>query len=229
LTGFYFYVILPHHLFALLKRGWEKVEMEILKKFFFKKKRVAILIDGENLYNALVNLGKVGIDMKLLINRLLENDEELIREPVFFTSVKSTDTEKKVNFFEYLIGQGIKIVYKPLPVGQNPKSEIDPEIAVNICRLATQKDVNVIVLISGDHHFVPAVKFAKEKEKKIKVVCTKELLSSELEKISDEWKDLEELVKDIPQKSKIEAKREEALQKLKEGRKIALHNLEEMP
>jgi uncharacterized protein (TIGR00288 family) len=221
--------MLKYLIFVCSFKNWEKEKMELLRKLFLKKKRVAILIDGENLYNALVNLGKVGIDMKLLVDRVLQEEERLVRDPIFYTSVKTTISEQRVNFFEYLMKQGFQVKYKPLSMGQDPKSEIDPEIAVGICKFATQKDIDTIVLVSGDHHFVPAVKFAKEKGKKIRVVCSKDLLSLELAKVADEFIDLQPLVKEIPQKSEIEIKREKALQALKEGKKVILPTLEEAP
>ena len=193
-----------------------------------KPEKLALLIDGENLWNALVDLGKVGIDMGEFVNRLT-NEKELVSCPIYYTSVTTEIPEKALRFFEYLNRQGFKIESKPLFKGEEPKSLIDPWIAVGICRFATKEDVSTIVLVSGDHHFVPAIKFAQEKGKMVKVASVEHLFSKELRETSNEWLNLEEIIKGIPQKSKIEKKREEALETLNRGNRVILSTLEESP
>lgn len=206
----------------------------IWRKFFPKKippEKLAILIDGENLWYSLMELGSLEIsDFQEFKNRLA-GGKELARKPVYYRSVDMEDpkqTLKILGFLAYLENQGYEVKYKPLLKGKEPKSEIDPLIAVDICRIALEKDISTIILVSGDHHFVEALAFAKERGKKIKVASTAP--SKELKKVSDEIIDLKEIVKGITQKSKIEEKREEALEKLKEGKtKIVLPTLEEIP
>lgn len=210
--------------------------IKIWRKFFPEKvkvipEKVAILIDGENLWFSLIGLGSLEIhDFKEFKKRLV-GEKELARPPIYYRSVDTKDAEKTLKtlgFLAYLESQGYEIKYKPLPKGKEPQSEIDPLIAVDICRTAIDKDVSTIILVSGDHHFVPAVVFAKERGKKVKVVSTAPFLSEELKKVSDQIIDLKEIVTGITKKSEIEEKRRKALEKLKSGKKIILSSLEEI-
>lgn len=208
---------------------------KIWRKFFPEKvkvtpERVVILIDGENLWYSLIELGNLEIsDFKEFKNRLV-GGKELARLPVYYRSVDMEEPEQTLKIFgflAYLENQRYEVKYKPLLKGKEPKSEIDPLIAVDICRMALEKDVSTIILVSGDRHFVEALVFAKERGKKIRVVSTAP--SKELKKVSDEVLDLKEIIRGITRKSKIEEKRAEALEKIKEGKKISLPKLEEIP
>lgn len=208
----------------------------LLRKFLPKKEkvkpeRVVILIDGENLWYGLIKLGGLEItDFKEFKKRLADG-KELAKPPTYFRSVdmeEAQQTLKTLGFLAHLENVGYEVKYKPLLKGKESKSEIDPVIAVDICRFATEDDVNNIILVSGDHHFVPAVEFAKEKGKKVIVVSTVDSLSEELKRASDQWVDLKEIIEGITEKSKMEQKREEALEKLNKGKRIGLHNLEEL-
>jgi len=207
-------------------------------KKFFPKEKVVILIDGENLWYSLVELGGLQISdfeefKKRLVN--LAEGKGLARPPIYFRSVDiekpkyPEETIKTLRFLAHLGGLGYEIIKRPLLKEKEPKSEIDPVIAVEICRSAIDKKISTIVLLSGDRHFAPAVEFAKERGKKVKVVSTEASLSAELKKESDQWINLEKLIKGITQKSEMEEKRKEALKKLREGKKITLSDFKEIP
>lgn len=198
-----------------------------------KPKKVAILIDGENFHKSLqLDLSGTEIgDFEEFKNRLLDlvKGRELAQELVYYTSVgvDTKNPERILRLFSLLAKAGFAVKSKPLPKGKEPKSEIDPLIAVGICRSAINRDVSALILVSGDRHFIDAVVFAKEMGKKIIVVSTEESLSEELKKVSDQWVDLKNIIGGITQKSKIEKKREEALKKLNEGKKIILSTFKE--
>ncbi|MBZ9569457.1 NYN domain-containing protein [Patescibacteria group bacterium] len=213
--------------------------IKIWRRFFPKKEEVrpektVILIDGENLHKSLkIDLGGLEInDFEEFKKRLLTEREELTGPPVYYTSVTSADKEKPrkiLRLFARLADAGYEVKSKPLPKGKEPKSEIDPWVSDGIYRCAVDKNTSTIILVSGDHHFVPAVEFAKERGKKVKVVSTAASLSAELKNASDEWIDLEQVVTGITQKSRIEEKREQALEKLNRGKRITLSTFEESP
>jgi len=201
----------------------------IWRKFFPKKEEVAILIDGENVWYSLIELGALEISDFKEFKRRLAGGKELARLPIYFRSVDTENSKKTLRFLDYLESQGYEIKAKALLKGKEPKSEIDPLISDGIYRCATDKDTDIIVLVSGDNHFTPAFIFAKEKGKKVIVVSTASSLSAELKKVSDEWIDLKEIIKGITRKSEIEEKREEALEELNKGEKVVLSTLEKKP
>jgi len=209
-----------------------------LRKVFPKKEEVrpektVILIDGENLWFSLIELGRLEIsDFKEFKKRLSEG-KELVRI-VYFRSVEMEPeypekTLRTLGFLAYLESLGYEIEKRPLSKGKLPKSEIDPVIAVEICRSAIDKNVSAITLLSGDGHFVPAIEFAKEKGKKVIVVSTAGSLSAKLKKVSDQWIDLRKIVEGITEKSEIEEKRKGALEKINKGKKIRLSDFKEIP
>lgn len=208
--------------------GKEKVE---IKKIVIPKK-VAIIIDGENLNKSLkIDLGGLSIsNFEEFVNRLVIQVEngELSGKPLYYTSVdvNTKIPEKILRFFSHLAAAGFEVKFRSLPKGKKPVSEIDPWVSDGIYRYAIQA-VSVIIVVSGDHHFVPAVIFAKEKGKKVIVVSTATSLSEELKKVSDQWINLENIIKGITRKSEIEKKRDEALQKLNTGKRITLNTLKE--
>ncbi|MBZ9572219.1 NYN domain-containing protein [Patescibacteria group bacterium] len=220
-------------------RGKERL-IKVLKRFFRKKEevipeKVVILTDGENLYFSLRELGGLEISDFEEFKKRLARGKELARPPIYYRSVDITkpkypeETLKTLKFLSHLKEKGFEIKKRPLLKGQRPQSEIDPWISDGIYRCAIDDNISTIILVSGDHHFLPALLFAKEKGKKVKVVSTAASLSAELKKVSDEWIDLEKITKGITKKPEIEEKREQALGKLEKGEKINLSDLKATP
>lgn len=210
-------------------KGKERL-IKIWRKFLPKKEKVAISIDGENLWFSLRELGGLEISDFKEFKKRLAGGKELAEPPTYYRSVDRKDAEQTLRtfrFFSHLEKKGYRIKFRPLLKGQRPQSEIDPWISDGIYRCAIDDNISTIILVSGDHHFLPALLFAKEKGKKVKVVSTAASLSAELKEVSDEWIDLEKITKGITRKSKIEQKRKKALEKLKEGKKIILSDLKE--
>jgi len=189
---------------------------------------VVILIDGENLWNSLRDLGGLQITDFSKFKKCLAGGKEIIRI-VYYQSLTEENRGRTLGFFGHLEKQGYEIQSKPILKGKEPKSEIDSLISDGIYRCAIDSNVDTIILVSGDHHFIEAVVFAKEMGKKVIVVSTPLFLSEELKRVSDEWIDLKEIIIGITEKSEIEEKREEALKKLWEGKKITMPTLEENP
>ena len=141
---------------------------------FYRDERLALFIDGANLYSAAKALG-FDIDYKLLrqefMNRgkmlraiyytaLLENDEYSPIRPLAdwlnyngFTMV--TKAAK-----EFTDGQGRKVI----------KGNMDIELTVDAMELAPHLDH--IVLFSGDGDFCPMVKSVQRKGVRVSVVST---------------------------------------------------------
>lgn len=202
--------------------------IKIWRKFFPKKEKVAVVIDGENLYKSLIDLGGLRItNFEEFKKRLLKEGQELTKLPIYCTSVDPRNPRKNLRFFKYLNSQGYEVKSKPLLIEREAKSEIDPLVAACIYRCAAEVDINTIILVSGDRHFIEAVNFAKEQEKKVIVISLAASLSKELEDASDEWIELKYIIEGITEKSEIHEKREQALDKFWRGESINLATLEE--
>ncbi len=169
---------------------------------FYKDERLALFIDGSNLYAAGKALG-FDIDYKLLrqefmrrgkmlrafyYTALLENDEYSPIRPLVdwlnyngFTMV--TKTAK-----EYVDSQGRRKV----------KGNMDIELTVNAMELAPH--VDHIVLFSGDGDFRPLVESLQRQGVRVSVVSTIKsnppMISDELRRQADNFIELNEL-KDV--------------------------------
>lgn len=133
-------------------------------------KRVAIFIDGSNLYHALLkNFGRADIDFFAFANFLAgtnslakvyyynsplnqkEKPEEYRRQQKFFASLS------KIPKFEINLGR-----LEKRPKGQPVEKGVDVKLAVDMLRLAYSNAYEIAILVSGDADFVLAIKAAQD-------------------------------------------------------------------
>src|SRR4030067_659725 len=117
----------------------------------FKEQRVGVLVDIQNLYYSARVLHNKKVNFK---NVLLEavSGRKLIRAIAY--GIKTVEgLEEK--FFEALEKQGFEVKTKDLQVfpGGAKKGDWDVGIAVDAIKLS--KNLDVIVLVSGDGDYVP--------------------------------------------------------------------------
>ncbi len=70
-------------------------------------------------------------------------------------------------------------------IGKFPKCNFDVEIAMDIVTKMPKYDT--IVLFSGDSDFSMLLKYIKDKGKKIIIACTRDYMSTELNKVADKY------------------------------------------
>ncbi len=144
-----------------------------------KKERVVVYIDGFNLYFGMLDAGFENckwLNLKLLIENLLQHNQELI-DIKYFTSRVSNNPEKQkrqTTYLEALENIGVKIYYGNY---QSDKIECrrcsnvwatynekmtDVNIATQILIDAYQDKFDMAMLISGDSDLVPPIKAVHE-------------------------------------------------------------------
>ncbi|MFQ6049588.1 MAG: NYN domain-containing protein [Candidatus Paceibacterales bacterium] len=209
-----------------MRIGVRESIVKFWKRWFPKKEKVKIIIDGENLYWCLRNdLGGLKITNYKEFARRLASGQKF--KAIYYTSVDQTNPGKSSRFLKSLAEQGYEVRTKPLVfVGGKPKSEIDTLMAVGICHCAIDDDVDTVVIGSGDGHFADAAEYVKEEGKKVRVVSTESSLSEELRKASDEWIDLVTIIRDISRRTKTGKKVDQALLILRGGGVVTLPGLE---
>ena len=155
--------------------------------------RVAIFIDGSNLFYAALQLGIEINYAKLLCH--LTADARLLRS-FFYTGVDPTN-EKQQNFLLWMRNNGYRVVTKELVQFSDgsKKADLDVEIAVDMITLVSYYDT--AVLVSGDGDLTYAVNAVSYRGVRVEVVSLRSMTSDRLINVADCYLDLYEIKKDI--------------------------------
>ncbi len=160
--------------------------------------RVAIFIDGSNLFYAALQLG-VEIDYTKLLYRLT-GGSKLLRA-FFYTGVDPTN-EKQQGFLLWMRRNGYRVISKDLvqlPDGSK-KANLDVEIAVDLMALVSSYDT--AVLVSGDGDLAYAVNAVSYRGARVEVVSLRSMTSDSLINVADRYIDLDQIKEDIQKSPK---------------------------
>ena len=155
--------------------------------------RVAIFIDGSNLFYAALQLG-IEIDYSKLLHSLTSGSR-LLRS-FFYTGVDRTN-EKQQGFLLWMRRNGYRVIAKDLvqlPDGSK-KANLDVEIAVDMMALVGSYDT--AVLVSGDGDLAYAVDAVSYRGARVEVVSLRSMTSDSLINVADRYIDLEQIKEDI--------------------------------
>ncbi len=160
--------------------------------------RVAIFIDGSNLFYAALQLG-IEIDYSKLLYRLT-GGSRLLRS-FFYTGVDRTN-EKQQGFLLWMRRNGYRVIAKDLvqlPDGSK-KANLDVEIAVDMMALVGSYDT--AVLVSGDGDLAYAVDAVSYRGARVEVVSLRSMTSDSLINVADRYIDLDQIKEDIQKNTK---------------------------
>ena len=160
--------------------------------------RVAIFVDGSNLFYAALQLN-IEIDYTKLLARLT-GGSRLLRA-FFYTGVDRTN-EKQQGFLLWMRRNGYRVIAKDLvqlPDGSK-KANLDVEIAVDMMALVGSYDT--AVLVSGDGDLAYAVDAVSYRGVRVEVVSLRSMTSDSLINVSDRYIDLENVKEDVQKTAK---------------------------
>lgn len=160
--------------------------------------RVAIFIDGSNLFYAALQLG-IEIDYSKLLYRLT-GGSRLLRS-FFYTGVDRSN-ERQQGFLLWMRRNGYRVIAKDLvqlPDGSK-KANLDVEIAVDMMALVNAYDT--AVLVSGDGDLAYAVNSVSYQGARVEVVSLRSMTSDSLINVADLYIDLDQIKEDIQKNSK---------------------------
>ncbi|NEP09920.1 MAG: NYN domain-containing protein [Symploca sp. SIO2C1] len=155
--------------------------------------RVAIFIDGSNLFYAALQLG-IEIDYTKLLCRLT-GGSRLLRS-FFYTGVDRTN-EKQQGFLLWMRRNGYRVIAKDLvqlPDGSK-KANLDVEIAVDMMALVGSYDT--AVLVSGDGDLAYAVDAISYRGARVEVVSLRSMTSDSLINVADRYIDLDNIKEQV--------------------------------
>ncbi len=166
---------------------------------FYKDERLALFIDGSNLYAAAKALG-FDIDYKLLRAEFMRRGK-LLRAFYYTALLESDDYSPIRPLVDWLNYNGFTMVTKPAKeftdsMGRRKvKGNMDIELAVDAMELAPH--VDHIVIFSGDGDFKPLVESLQRQGVRISVVSTirsqPPMIADELRRQADNFIELDEL------------------------------------
>ena len=148
--------------------------------------RVGVFVDVQNMYHSAKNLYSARVNFDQILKEAAAN-RKLIRAVAYVIESKSEEEQK---FFEVLSKQGFELKMKNLQVYASglKKGDWDVGLVIDAIKMAPQLDV--IVLVSGDGDFVPAVEYLQYHGNKVEVLAFGETSSSNLKEVADEFIDL---------------------------------------
>jgi uncharacterized LabA/DUF88 family protein len=155
--------------------------------------RVAIFVDGSNLFYAALQLN-IEIDYTKLLARLT-GGSRLLRA-FFYTGVDRTN-EKQQGFLLWMRRNGYRVIAKDLiqlPDGSK-KANLDVEIAVDMMALVGSYDT--AVLVSGDGDLAYAVNAVSYRGVRVEVVSLRSMTSDSLINVADRYTDLENVKEEV--------------------------------
>ena len=156
---------------------------------FGHRGRVAVFIDGNNLFHA-ARFHNIDIDYNKLL-RVLLGDGRLLR--AFFYTGVDVGAERQQGFLLWMRRNGFRVVQKELKTFYDGTrtANLDVEIAVDMLSLAGRYDT--AVLVSGDEDFVYAVNAVAYKGCRVEIAGFRSNTAPKLIDVADYFIDLGEI------------------------------------
>lgn len=156
---------------------------------FGHRGRVAVFIDGNNLFHA-ARFHNLDIDYNKLLKVLL-GDGRLLR--AFFYTGVDAGAERQQGFLLWMRRNGFRVVQKELKTFYDGtrKANLDVEIAVDMLSLAGKYDT--AILVSGDEDFVYAINAVAYKGCRVEVAGFRSNTAPKLIDVADFFIDLGEM------------------------------------
>jgi len=176
---------------------------------FYPTDRLALFIDGANLYSAAKNLG-FDIDYRKLLEEFKKRSV-LVRAYYYTALVENEEYSPIRPLVDWLDYNGYRLVTKPAleyTDGSGRKrfrGDMDVEIAVDMLEMAEHADH--MVLFSGDGDFRKLVEAVQRKGSRVTVVSTVKsqppMVSDDLRRQADNFVDLADLADMIGRPSRL--------------------------
>ena len=148
--------------------------------------RVGVFVDVQNMYYSAKNLYDRYVNFAQVLKEAVAG-RQLIRATAYTISAQLPDEK---HFYDALRLQGFEVKTKELQVfpGGVKKGDWDVGIAVDAIKMSRQLDV--IVLVTGDGDFIPLVEYLGYHGLLVEVMAFKKTTSSRLADLADDYIDL---------------------------------------
>lgn len=154
----------------------------------FKKERIALFVDAQNLYYSARMGFAAKVNYEKLLRLIVEN-RTLIRAYAYIVQPPDGDVKPFAMSLEH-IGYIVKIKDVRTRSDGSAKANWDMGMALDILGILDR--VDTIVLASGDGDFVPLVDFIKTKSKRVEIFAFAENTAYDLKEKADKFEPLGE-------------------------------------
>jgi len=154
-----------------------------------KNHRVGVFVDVSNMYHSAKNLYKSRVNFRELL-KLVTANRELVRAVAY---VIKSDTKEEKAFFEALEKAGFELKSKDLQVFPGGMKKGDWDVAIAIDAITLSKQVDVVVIVSGDGDYEPLVDYLKFSGLIVEIAAFGRSASGRLIEASNNFLDLEEV------------------------------------
>ena len=161
-----------------------------------------IYIDGNNLKYA---LDELNIELDYVALRICLTPETGKTSFKFYTGVHSIPSQGQDRFLNYLRNCGYEVTTLNISRRENDRwKTVGDDIQIAIDLLQEVKQGDCVILVSGDGDFIPIVEAMQHRNVEVTVVAKSDMLSRDLERISDRVIYLDDIKYQIAKHTKIE-------------------------
>ena len=122
-----------------------------------KNHRIGVFVDVSNMYHSAKNLYKSRVNFRELL-KLATANRQLVRAIAY---VVKSDTEEEKAFFDALEKAGYELKSKDLQIFPGGMKKGDWDVAVAVDAISLSKQLDVVILVSGDGDYEPLVEYLK--------------------------------------------------------------------
>lgn len=118
---------------------------------------MAVFVDVQNMYHSAKNLYHARVNFRELL-KLTTAGRELVRALAY---VVKSDTEEERAFFDALEKSGFELKIKDLQIFPGGQKKADWDVGMAMDAIMLSKQVDAVVIVSGDGDFIPLVEYLK--------------------------------------------------------------------
>ncbi len=147
-----------------------------------KEQRVGVFVDVQNMYYSAKNLFLAKVNFGKILEEAVAG-RKLVRALAYVIKAPNSIED---NFFTALDNLGFEIKAKELQVyaGGNKKGDWDVGLVIDAIRMS--RNLDVVVLVSGDGDYIPAVEYLQNNGVMVEGMAFEETASTKLiEKVDD--------------------------------------------
>lgn len=166
----------------------EEARSKQVKHSFIKHKdqRVGVFVDVQNLYYSAKNLYQAKVNFGALLDHCVAN-RLLIRAVAYV--IKGPQSQDD-NFFTALEHQGFEVKAKDLQVFAGGTKKGDWDVGLVIDAIKMSRALDVVILISGDGDYIPAVEYLQYHGVMVEAAAFGETASGKLKEAVDDFIDI---------------------------------------
>ena len=142
--------------------------------------KTGLLVDGNNIFRS-----DFPIDYKALYEHVAR-EHDLLRATAYIV-VDPDNPEKSRPFVHFLMSTGFKVVQRPLIRSPEGTVRASTSVSLAVDMLGYARNLDVIVLVSGDGNLVPAVEEVQRMGRRVEVIAFADRSSKDIQDATDSF------------------------------------------